>query len=128
MGMSTYLAKNILGHVLLGETYTPPNKLYLAAYTASGEVSASSYQRQEVTFKKKSSNMAVNNTDIYFPVAQEDWGTIHYYVLLDDKDNELNRASAYVKDSDGNKEHPVVNKNVQFGLSEGDYEIEIPTK
>ena len=74
---STYLADNLLDHTLRNESYTAPTNVYLALIKENGdEVDAGSYARQEITFTAASNGETVNDGDITFPVAQEDWGNV----------------------------------------------------
>lgn len=57
MGMSNYLEVALLNHIFRAETYTPPNDIYLALYTAGPsddgtgtEVAGGSYARQVCTY------------------------------------------------------------------------------
>lgn len=118
---SNYLTKNILRHVYLGATYTPPKTIYLAAFTdKSTEVSDPSYSRQDITFSETNGKVT-NDSDVLFPIATEDWGKVRYYVLFDENDNELDRALAITEDEKGNPVYPTVETNVQFGLSKGEF-------
>lgn len=52
-------------------------------YTERGEVASNGYARQKVNFVERSDQYWVNDADIYFPQAEENWGTITHIALFD---------------------------------------------
>jgi hypothetical protein len=90
--MSTYLANEILDHILGNGTYTPPANRYLAAYTvaptkAGGgtEVSGNGYARIACdAWGVAASGLAENDAEIAFAAASGGaWGTIVAVGLFD---------------------------------------------
>jgi len=89
---STYLENNIIDHMLRNQSYTPPTTVYVALFTAdngleggviTGEVSGGSYARQALTLTAASDGESSNSSDITFPQATADWGTITHVALMD---------------------------------------------
>lgn len=98
MAFSTYLEDKVLNHVLRSVSYTPPNSVWLALFTAdngledgdiSGEVSGGSYARLEVggtsgrSFTDSSSGSSLNNEQWEFPESTAEWGLITHFALMD---------------------------------------------
>lgn len=88
--MSNYLEDLLLNLVLRGGSYTPPATVYVALYTSDPtdgdtgtEVTGGGYARQPVTFTDASNGQTSNTTDILFPVATSDWGTITHVGIRD---------------------------------------------
>lgn len=87
---SDFLENELLDHVLRNSSYTPPTTVYIGLYTtaptdAGGgtEVSGGSYARQSVAFNAASGGATANTSDINFPVATANWGTIVAVGLFD---------------------------------------------
>lgn len=94
---SNYLENKLLDHVLTSTPYAQPGARYLALFNnTSGnaatnleagiltdEVSGGSYARVAVTFGAAVNGTATNNTQITFPVATADWGTITHVAVMD---------------------------------------------
>jgi len=89
---STYLENKIIDHMLRNQSYTPPTTVYVALFTAdngleggviTGEVSGGSYARQALTLTAASDGESSNSSDITFPQATADWGTITHVALMD---------------------------------------------
>jgi len=89
---STYLENKIIDHMLRNQSYTPPTTVYVALFTAdngleggviTGEVSGGSYARQALTLTAASDGESSNSSDIAFPQATADWGTITHVALMD---------------------------------------------
>ena len=85
-----YLETQLLNHVLRGTAYPSPAAVYVALYTvaptdAGGgtEVSGGGYVRQQAIFTAPSGGQVENTTDITFPVATADWGTLVAIAILD---------------------------------------------
>ncbi|MEM4658701.1 MAG: hypothetical protein QXX77_09815 [Candidatus Methanosuratincola sp.] len=91
MGAFTdYLENKLLDHSLGTASYTKPTAVYLGLFTAapgeSGggtEVSGGGYARQAVTFNAASGGTTLNSSDITFPTATANWGTITHVALFD---------------------------------------------
>ena len=80
---SDYYENKIIDHMLRGEAFTPPSTIYLGLFTeaptdAGGgtEVSGGGYARQSITLDAASGGATTNSSDITFPQATADWGTI----------------------------------------------------
>jgi len=87
---SDYLETNFLNHALRGITWTAPAAVYAALFTttpgeAGGgtEVSGGAYARQAITFGAPASGQVTNTSDITFPTATGDWGTITGMAIFD---------------------------------------------
>lgn len=92
MAMSDYLEKKLLDHVYGGSAFTQPSSWYVALFTsdpaddASGtEVSGGGYQRTAYgpTVTSGTSPQAENASDITFPQATADWGTVTHVAIFD---------------------------------------------
>ncbi len=88
--MSNDLETKLINATLRNTTYTSPATVYLALYTTdptdadSGtEVSGGSYARQSVAFGAPSNGVTTNSSDISFPTATADWGTITHVGIRD---------------------------------------------
>jgi len=90
MPMSTYL-KNALVNVTLRNTaYTAPVTAYIALYTtdptvadAGTEVTGGSYARQSAAFDAPTAGATANTSNITFPTATADWGTVTHVGVRD---------------------------------------------
>lgn len=92
---SDFLENELLDHVLGGGDYSRPATVYVALYTvaptdAGGgtEVSGGSYARVAVTnndtnWPAASNGAKANGTEITFPTATADWGTVVAFAILD---------------------------------------------
>lgn len=91
MGAATnYLEDAILNHVLRNTSYTSPTTVYLALFTSAPgeigggtEVSGGNYSRQPVSFTAPSGGVTSNDSNVNFPVATADWGTITHFAIFD---------------------------------------------
>lgn len=92
--MSNYLETALLNMVFRNQNYTRPTTVYVALYTSdpteadSGtEVTGGSYARQAVTFGAPTTagtaSQIANSSDITFPVATANWGTITHVGIRD---------------------------------------------
>ena len=88
--LSDYAELKILDHCLGTTTWTKPTAVYLGLFTADPgeatggtEVSGGSYARQAVAFNAASAGATENTSEIVFPVATADWGTIGWVVIFD---------------------------------------------
>jgi len=92
MTFSNYLANNILDEIYNQGDFSPPSSIYLALYTSDPgnddtgtEVSAPNYARQDVTtaFAAASGRQVENDSEILFPEAGENWGTVTHIGIRD---------------------------------------------
>jgi len=95
---SNFLETQVLNHFFRGgEIQSPPN-LYLALYISDPteadigtEIQGGSYERQIVTFtapqQVNGSGQIENDTQITFPTATADWGTISHWGIRDEETN-----------------------------------------
>lgn len=90
MSKTNYLETQLLNHVLRNVSYSSPTTVYVALFTVapteSGggtEVTGGAYARQAVTFSAPSPDQVSNTTDVTFPVASADWGTIVAFAIMD---------------------------------------------
>ena len=60
------------------------NPTYVGLHTASGEVSASDYKRQKLSFLPASNGQIVTSEDVFFPIATSLWGEISSIGLYDE--------------------------------------------
>ena len=88
--ISNFLENELIDHILRNAAYTSPTTVYVALYTSdptdadSGtEVSGGSYARQSVAFSAPSNGATSNSSDITFPTATANWGTITHVALRD---------------------------------------------
>ena len=87
---SNFLENEILDHILLTGSYTPAN-LYIGLYTSTPddtgggtEVSGNNYSRvQHESWDVSSSGASENTSDITFPTANGNWGTIIAFGIFD---------------------------------------------
>lgn len=89
-GKTNYLETALLNHVLRNTAFTSPTTIYVALFTVAPdetgggtEVSGGSYARQTVTFTAPSPDSISNVSDVTFPVATANWGTIVAFALMD---------------------------------------------
>jgi hypothetical protein len=78
-----YLENKLLDHVLNNESFTSPTTVYVGLFTAaptdttSGtEVSGGSYARQVLSVSTASDGIVTSDSDITFPQATGNWGTV----------------------------------------------------
>ncbi|MBX3288445.1 MAG: hypothetical protein KF855_03775 [Acidobacteria bacterium] len=94
MAKSDYLEAAILDHTFGRATFTPPATVYVALFTtatqdngAGTEVSGGSYARQAVTndsdYWNRTDNVVSNDSQIAFPQASANWGTVTHFALFD---------------------------------------------
>ena len=94
--ISNYLEVALLNAVFRGIAFTSPTNVFAALYTSYPtdadigiEVNAPEYTRQLVTFTIPTQDALgrariSNSTEIAFPAAQSNWGTITHIGLRDD--------------------------------------------
>lgn len=80
---TNYLENKLLDHVLNNASFTSPTTVYVGLFTAaptdttSGtEVSGGSYARQVLSVSTASDGIVTSDSDITFPQATGNWGTI----------------------------------------------------
>lgn len=94
MAKSNYLEQAILDHVFGRDTFSAPATVYVALFTtatqdngAGTEVSGGSYARQAVTndddYWNRTDNVVSNDSQIAFPQASANWGTVTHFALFD---------------------------------------------
>lgn len=94
---SDYMENQIIDHMLRQVAYTPGN-VYVALFTAdtgleannpTAEVSGGAYARQRVDddLSAASGGASDNDSEIAFPQATGDWGTVTHVALVDHLDN-----------------------------------------
>ena len=88
--ISNYLETKLIDLILRNTAFTTPGTVYVALYTSnptdadSGtEVATGSYARQSVAFSAPSNGATSNSSDITFPTATADWGTITHAAIHD---------------------------------------------
>lgn len=81
--ISNYLENAVINHFLRGNSQTSPSKVYLALYKTDPtdddtgtEVSGGGYIRKEITLGAPTNGVTKNTTDVEFPIATADWGTV----------------------------------------------------
>ena len=81
---TTFLANALLNHVLRNVAYTSPTAVYAGLHTAQAnpeagtvtEVVGGSYARQAVPFAAPSAGLSANGSDVAYPIASANWGTV----------------------------------------------------
>jgi hypothetical protein len=80
------LVKNLVGDT----DWAGPSNTYVALFTSdpgesgeSGEVSASEYSRQSVTWTANGTDTMENSAEIQFPEATSSWGTVSHFGIYD---------------------------------------------
>jgi hypothetical protein len=80
---TNYLEEKLLDHVLRNQSFTSPTTAYVGLFTAAPndggggtEVSGGSYARQAASFSAASGGLTTTDTDISFPQATANWGTV----------------------------------------------------
>lgn len=88
--ISNYLELELLDHSLGTGAYTMPTTVYIALYTddptdadAGTEVTGGSYARQSAAFDVAAAGATANTSDITFPEATANWGTITHIGIRD---------------------------------------------
>ena len=86
--LSDYLENVIIDHILRNLAYSPPATVYVALYTSDptdadtgSEVSGGSYARQAAGLNAASGGASSNVSEITFPTATADWGTVTHLGL-----------------------------------------------
>lgn len=92
--LSDYLENALVNHIFRGgvggTAFTQPTAIYLALFTtaptdagAGTEVSGGAYVRRQVNFTAPSNGATDNTSDLTYPAATADWGTISHFGLFD---------------------------------------------
>jgi len=88
--MSNFLENELYDHVLRNAAYTSPANIYVSLHTADptddasgAEVSGGSYARTAVTMGAPTNGSGTNSTDVQFPQATGDWGTVTHIGIWD---------------------------------------------
>lgn len=95
--MSDYLEDSLVNHILKNITFASPSNTYLALFTSDAgleenlrpawnEVAGGSYSRVQLTpamWKDPANGATENNTEVIFPTATADWGTITHTAIMD---------------------------------------------
>lgn len=86
--LSDFLENELIDHILRNLTWTPPATVYVALYTTdptdadSGtEVTGGAYARQTVAFGAPTDGATDNSSDVTFPTATANWGTVTHVGL-----------------------------------------------
>lgn len=90
MPKSYYLCNKMLDAALRNVAYVPPATTYVALFTTSPtpstagvEVVGGGYTRQSATYGAPVNGTTDNTTDVTFPIAMSDWGTITSFGVFD---------------------------------------------
>ena len=92
---SDFLEQKLLGHTLLGSTYTAPATVYYSLATSIASDGSSytevttnlGYTRQAVDFSEPTSGpawSAVNSATLAMGTATTPWGTVAHFAIFDD--------------------------------------------
>lgn len=90
--LTQYLAQKILGHTLLGSTYTPPTTVSAGLYTSltsDGDLtvevtsSGTGYSRKAIGFGVPAANVVKNSNQVDFPIVTTPVGTIGWVGIVD---------------------------------------------
>jgi hypothetical protein len=80
---TNYLEDKLLDHVLNNASFTSPTTVYVGLFTAAPndagggtEVSGGSYARQVLSVSTASDGVVTSDSDITFPQATANWGTV----------------------------------------------------
>jgi hypothetical protein len=80
---SHYLEDKLLDHVLNNTSYTSPTTTFVGVYTVAPddtgggtEVTGGSYVRQVLSVTTATNGVVTSDTNIEFPQATADWGTV----------------------------------------------------
>lgn len=103
--LSSYLANQVIDHMLRNQAFTPPATVYLALFIgATGlstdaptlEVTGAGYARQEITLSEASGGTSSNSAVINFPIAEADWGEITHVAIVDHETNDTWGTNVHV--------------------------------
>lgn len=79
--MTVYLKNKVLNDNLRTST------VYVGLFENDNEINKPSYQRQSIGFIEPSEGQTSNDTDVFFPIAQEEWGNITHIGIFDAETN-----------------------------------------
>lgn len=77
--MTEYLKHKVLTDNLITSV------VYVALFNGNVEINQASYVRQPVAFNVPANGQTSNNTDILFPIANENWGNVTHIGIFDAK-------------------------------------------
>lgn len=120
MGFTANLRNNVLNHVFRNIPLASPTTVYIGLFAGSSEVTGGGYTRQPITFGEPTNGVITNDTEIRFPIASSDWGTITSGVVFDSETGGNRLADA---GSIGDPQE--VKANQQFSIPVGNYTIEV---
>lgn len=131
--LSTYFENKIIDHMLRNQAFTPPTTIYVALFTSStglennsgvtGEVSGGSYARQACALDAASNGASQNTSEITFPTATANWGTITHMALVDHASNTTWGTNVNVLMWTALNVSKVVNQDDIFKFAAGDIDV-----
>ena len=91
MDFTNYLANRLIKCTVGDETFTAPEKPYLALFTenptkeglTSREVAQASYNRQEVTMTDPVDGVSTNANQVDWSTATSNWGNVGWIAIMD---------------------------------------------
>ena len=91
MDFTNYLADKLIKATVGDETFTAPEKPYLALFTedptkdglTSSEVAQASYNRQEVTMTDPVEGVSTNANQVDWSTATSNWGNVGWIAIMD---------------------------------------------
>ena len=91
MDFTNYLADKLIKATVGNETFTAPEKPYLALFTedptkdglTSSEVAQASYNRQEVTMTVPVEGVSTNANQVDWSTATSNWGNVGWIAIMD---------------------------------------------
>jgi len=92
MDFTNYLADRLIKCTVGDNTFTAPDKAYLALFTtdptkegiSDGEVDQASYNRQEVTFTEPEDGVSTNANQVDWSTATSNWGNVGWVAIMDE--------------------------------------------
>lgn len=88
--IADYLARKLFDHLFAIETFDAPASLYIGLLTAAPtnagaytELDKGGYSRQLVVFERSSDRSYVNDAELVFGAATEDWTTVTHIGVFD---------------------------------------------
>jgi len=93
MSAGVWLEQATLNHFFRNTPVVPPSQLFLALYFSDptdddvgAEIQGGAYTRQIITFSEpvrtaEGGSIIFNDTEIRFPVATSNWGTISHFAI-----------------------------------------------
>ena len=91
MDFTNYLADKLIKATVGDETFTAPEKPYLALFTedptksgfTTSEVAQASYNRQEVTMTDPADGVSTNANQVDWSTATSNWGNVGWIAIMD---------------------------------------------